>query len=30
MDFNKGVYSKNSTNFEGWKQAFKEIGYNNL
>lgn len=27
MDFNKGVYSKNSTNFEGWKQAFKENGY---
>ena len=27
MEFDCGVYSKNSTNFEGWKKAFKEKGY---
>ena len=28
MEFDKGVYSQNGTNFEGWKKAFKEEGYN--
>jgi hypothetical protein len=27
MEFDVGVYSKNQTNFEGWKQSFKEEGY---
>ena len=28
MEFDKGVYSQSGTNFEGWKQSFKEAGYN--
>lgn len=27
MEFDCGVYSKCGTNFDGWKQAFKEAGY---
>ncbi len=27
MEFDCGVYSKTETNFDGWKQAFKEAGY---
>jgi len=27
MEFDNGVYSKNGTNFDGWKQAFKKEGY---
>jgi hypothetical protein len=27
MEFVRGVYSKSGTNFEGWKKAFKEEGY---
>ena len=27
MEFDQGVYSKNGTNFQGWKQTFKENGY---
>lgn len=27
MEFDCGVYSKGGTNFDGWKQAFKEEGY---
>lgn len=27
MEFDQGVYSKQGTNFEGWKKAFKEKGY---
>ena len=27
MEFNQGVYSEQGTNFEGWKKAFKEKGY---
>lgn len=27
MEFDQGVYTKNGTNFEGWKDAFKEQGY---
>ena len=27
MEFDKGVFSKNGTNFEGWKKAFQESGY---
>ncbi len=27
MEFDRGVYSKNGTNFNGWKEAFKESGY---
>ena len=27
MEFDIGVYSKNGTNFSGWKQIFKEKGY---
>lgn len=27
MEFDRGVYSKQGTNFEGWKKAFKEAGY---
>lgn len=27
MEFDCGIYSKNGTNFEGWKKAFKEEGY---
>lgn len=27
MEFDSGVYSKNGTNFNGWKKAFKEAGY---
>lgn len=27
MEFDSGVYSKNRTNFEGWKETFKEKGY---
>lgn len=27
MEFDCGVYSKTGTNFDGWKQAFKEAGY---
>lgn len=27
MEFDSGVYSKNGTNFEGWKQQFKIEGY---
>lgn len=28
MEFDRGVYSTTGTNFEGWKKAFKEVGYN--
>ena len=27
MEFDDGVYSKGGTNFNGWKKAFKEAGY---
>ena len=27
MEFDRGVYSKNGTNFDGWKQAFNLEGY---
>lgn len=27
MEFDQGVYSKNGTNLDGWKQAFKAEGY---
>lgn len=27
MEFDEGVYSKQGTNFEGWRKAFKEAGY---
>jgi len=27
MEFDRGVYSENGTNFDGWKQAFKKEGY---
>ena len=27
MEFDRGVYSESGTNFEGWKQAFKNEGY---
>lgn len=27
MEFDRGVYSKNGTNFAGWRQAFEESGY---
>ena len=27
MEFDKGVYSKNGTNFQGWKKTFQEAGY---
>ena len=27
MEFDEGVYTKNGTNFEGWKQAFATEGY---
>ena len=27
MEFDRGVYSKNGTNFDGWRQAFKKEGY---
>lgn len=27
MEFDQGVYTKNGTNFSGWKDAFKEQGY---
>ena len=27
MEFDQGVYSKNGTNFHGWKEAFEEKGY---
>lgn len=27
MEFDVGVYSKNGTNFDGWKKAFKESNY---
>lgn len=27
MEFDRGVYSKSGTNFDGWKQAFKNEGY---
>ncbi len=27
MEFDCGVYSKTGTNFEGWKQAFQQAGY---
>lgn len=27
MEFDRGVYSENGTNFEGWKKAFEEKGY---
>lgn len=27
MEFDRGVYSENGTNFDGWKQAFKLEGY---
>lgn len=27
MEFDQGVYSKQGTNFEGWKKAFEEKGY---
>ncbi len=27
MEFDQGIYSKQGTNFEGWKKAFKEKGY---
>ena len=27
MEFDQGVYSKEGTNFKGWKKAFKEKGY---
>ena len=28
MEFDKGVYSKEGTNFKGWKKSFLENGYN--
>lgn len=27
MEFDRGVYSKTGTNFDGWKKAFKDEGY---
>ena len=27
MEFDRGVYSESGTNFDGWKQAFKNEGY---
>ena len=27
MEFDRGVYSEQGTNFEGWKKAFKNAGY---
>lgn len=27
MEFDSGVYSKNGTNLEGWKEEYKNIGY---
>lgn len=27
MEFDRGVYSENGTNFDGWKKAFKSKGY---
>jgi len=27
MEFDRGVYSENGTNFDGWKQAFEAVGY---
>ena len=27
MEFDRGVYSENGTNFDGWKQAFESAGY---
>ena len=27
MEFDDGVHSKGGTNFEGWKKAFKDKGY---
>ena len=27
MEFDRGIYSKNSTNFEGWKKAFNSAGF---
>jgi uncharacterized protein with von Willebrand factor type A (vWA) domain len=27
MEFDRGVYSEQGTNFEGWKKAFKDAGY---
>lgn len=27
MEFDQGVYSKNGTNFNGWKKAFADAGY---
>ena len=28
MEFDRGVYSENGTNFNGWKENFKKEGYN--
>lgn len=27
MEFDRGVYSRNGTNFSGWKEAFEKAGY---
>lgn len=27
MEFDEGVYTKEGTNFQGWKKAFEEVGY---
>ena len=27
MEFDRGVYSENGTNFDGWKQSFESFGY---
>ena len=28
MEFDRGVYSENGTNFDGWKKSFNNAGYN--